>query len=300
MKLEMNEINSYLDYCANQRKLSKHTIKAYRIDLTKLYTDLGDEELNKITLTNYIDMLHSKYKSRTVRRNIASITAFVSYLLFNEIIDTNPIEKVCVNFKAEKVLPKTISKETLNRFFRTLNDELEYASNKHQEVIANRNIALINMLMATGIRVSELSHIKRSDIDFDKKVIKIYGKGSKERILNIESDRLLKAIKCYDDYMPKDRTYLFYNNLHQRLSEQSIRNVIYKICDLADIKEKITPHMFRHSFATMLLEEDVDIRFIQKILGHSSITTTEIYTHVSSNKQKEIMRDKNPLDSLSE
>lgn len=300
MKLEMNEINSYLDYCANQRKLSKHTIKAYRIDLTKLYTDLGDEELNKITLTNYIDMLHSKYKSRTVKRNIASITAFVSYLLFNEIIDTNPIEKVCVNFKAEKVLPKTISKETLNRFFRTLNDELEYASNKHQEVIANRNIALINMLMATGIRVSELSHIKRSDIDFDKKVIKIYGKGSKERILNIESDRLLKAIKCYDDYMPKDRTYLFYNNLHQRLSEQSIRNVIYKICDLADIKEKITPHMFRHSFATMLLEEDVDIRFIQKILGHSSITTTEIYTHVSSNKQKEIMRDKNPLDSLSE
>lgn len=149
--------------------------------------------------------------------------------------------------------------------------------------------------MSTGLRISEVCNLKKDDVNINEKYIRILGKGSKERILQIENEDVLKSLKEYKILTANENEYYFFNNrIGRKLSEQSVRNIIYDITKNAHIKQHITPHMFRHSFATMLLEEDVDIRYIQKILGHSSITTTQIYTHVTSNKQREILKEKNP------
>lgn len=163
-----------------------------------------------------------------------------------------------------------------------------------------RHIAVLELLFATGIRISELCSIRNCDIDLKEGLILIHGKGSKERLIQIPNKSVLLSLRTYYDSksLSRNTKYFFTNRLDNRLSEQSVRFMIRKYTSMAGIEEKITPHMFRHTFATMLLEEDVDIRYIQKILGHSSIITTQIYTHVSSNKQRDILDRKNPRNKI--
>ena len=164
-----------------------------------------------------------------------------------------------------------------------------------------RDIAIIELLFATGMRISELCSLKPKDIDLQSSNILIYGKGAKERILQIGNPEVLSALISYRDTFEKDIAacgYFFVNRLKQRLSDQSVRFMIDHYARLAGIEQHITPHMFRHSFATLLLEQDVDIRYIQRMLGHSSISTTEIYTHVSNAKQKDILVHKHPRNLM--
>ena len=164
-----------------------------------------------------------------------------------------------------------------------------------------RDIAVIGLLFASGMRISELCILKQNNIDLKNRTVLIYGKGSKEHIVQIGNDDVLKSISTYIDNFRSelDNTdYLFVNRLKERLSEQSVRNMINKYVDLAGIQMHITPHMFRHSFATLLLEADVDIRYIQNMLGHSSINTTQIYTSISTHKQKEIFESRHSRNGM--
>ena len=151
------------------------------------------------------------------------------------------------------------------------------------------------------MRISELCSLKPADIDLESKTILIYGKGSKERILQIGNGEVIAALSLYQDTFREDISicgYYFVNRRHNRLSDQSVRFMINRYAELAGIDQHLTPHMFRHSFATLLLEQDVDIRYIQRMLGHSSISTTEIYTHVSNVKQKDILYNKHPRNLM--
>ena len=149
--------------------------------------------------------------------------------------------------------------------------------------------------------MAEICNLHSQGVDFIGKSVKLYGKGSKERIIPIENNSVLTILSdYYFIYAEKisDCGYFFVNKYGKRLTEQSVRCMINSCCQTCGISMHITPHMFRHSFATLLLEQDVDIRYIQKLLGHSSITTTQIYTHVTSAKQKEIIKTKHPRNNL--
>lgn len=164
-----------------------------------------------------------------------------------------------------------------------------------------RDIAVIGLLFATGVRVSELCSLTPAQIDFTTYKIIINGKGSKERILQIGNEDVKEILSEYYTVFKTDITktgWFFINRLHKRYSEESVRNMIIKYLKLASIDMHVTPHMFRHSFATLLLESDVDIRYIQRMLGHSSIKTTEIYTNVSTSKQNSILTAKHPRNSM--
>lgn len=274
--------SNYIEKCEYQRKLSHKTIKAYSIDLKQFYQQIPSLD-NKEALNQYFLELHRKYKPKTVKRKIASIKAFYHYLEFEELIEHNPLHKIDTRFKEPLLLPKTITWQDMTKILQTIH---QFKNSK--------DIAIIELLICTGMRVSEISNLKQENINLNEKVIRIYGKGGKERILSIDNDNLLKALHTYKQEYSFSCEYFFINRSHNKISEQSIRFMIKKYTKLAGIDKNITPHMFRHTFATMLLEEDVDIRYIQNILGHSSITTTQIYTHVNNIKQREILTLKNP------
>lgn len=157
---------------------------------------------------------------------------------------------------------------------------------------------MFEIMFATGMRISEICSLKNDDVDLKNKIIRIYGKGSKERLIQIENTDVINALKDYKKHNHSKTNYFFTNKLDNRLAEQSVRFMINHYVKLAGINMHITPHMFRHSFATLLLEEDVDIRYIQQLLGHSSITTTQIYTHISMKKQRNILAKKHPRNKL--
>ena len=164
-----------------------------------------------------------------------------------------------------------------------------------------RDIAVLELLFATGVRVSELCTLGYDDVRLEEGEIKIYGKGAKERFVQIANPNVLGALHCYQEAYKDAITQsgaFFVNRLHKPLSDQSVRSIVNKYCRLAGVESHITPHMFRHSFATLLLEEGVDIRYIQRLLGHSSILTTQIYTHVAGKKQRDILLEKHPRNKI--
>ena len=297
------EIENYLVYCKRNKGLSDKTIKAYRIDLNQFlsYSNNAGSDMTfgKQMLVEYISTM-SVYKPKTQKRKIAALKAFCSYLECEEIIEYTPFHKIRTKFKEPVLLPKTIQIGTINKLFKYMYKSIEGKNkNSKQYVFLLRDIVAIEMLFCTGARISEICSLKRENIVWTDVSIKIYGKGSRERVVYIGNSDVIKILKRYFD-LTKDNAndYLFVNRLGNRLSEQSLRFAIYKYIKAAGISQHITPHMFRHSFATMMLDENVDIRYIQNILGHSSITTTQIYTHVSIAKQKEIMLKNNPRNGL--
>ncbi|OEF96843.1 tyrosine-type recombinase/integrase [Desulfuribacillus alkaliarsenatis] len=294
-------INSYLGYCQYQKKLSPKTIKAYTIDLQQFqtYLDSINKKIHKQTITGYITHIHKNYKSKSIKRKIACLKAFFNHLEYEELIISNPFDKINVKFKEPFVLPKTIPIETIQKILSASYSEKKGTTHANNSV--TRDIAVLELLFATGVRVSELCSLKEHDVDINSQLIRISGKGSKERIVQIGNIDVLNALKNYQQCFAKHITqcgYFFVNRFYQRLSEQSVRFIIRKYTKQANVDKHLTPHMFRHSFATLLLEEDVDIRYIQKLLGHSSITTTQIYTHVTSTKQKQILTTKHPRNKI--
>ena len=249
----------------------------------------------------YITELHKRYKPKSVKRKIASLKAFFHYLEYTELLEQNPFDKLDVHFREAKLLPKTIPFYSIQKFLSVLYEQKNLAVSAYQFRCCLRDIAAIELLFATGMRISELCSLHPSDIDLENNTVLIYGKGAKERILQIGNPEVIVALKSYQDSFKEDISncgYFFVNKQKHKLSDQSVRFMINRYANLAGIEQHITPHMFRHSFATLLLEQDVDIRYIQKMLGHSSISTTEIYTHVSSAKQKDILVNKHPRNFM--
>lgn len=296
-----NEVKKYLKYCSEQKKLSRHTLKAYRIDLMQFIASKEGISISKDDLTDYIKHLHQTYQPKTVKRKIATLKAFIHYLYYQDIIELNPFDKIDTSFKEPTRLPRTIPEHIIHQILTVSYKNIETAVTEYEKLAAIRNTAIIELLFATGARISEICSLKAKNIDLTARTILIFGKGSKERIIQIENDDVIAVLKQYmlafSDYIHSD-SYFFLNNRHNRLSEQSVRTIIKNLERQINSPIHITPHMFRHSVATLLLEEDVDIRYIQRILGHSSITITQIYTHVTLSKQKEILRTKHPRNKI--
>lgn len=292
----------YLNFCTNRKNLDQKTIKSYRIDLWQ-YTDYTDKNNiewdSKCSIENYIEHLHNRYKPKSVKRKIASLKAFFHYLENEDIIELNPFHKIQIKYKEPFILPKTISISNIEAIINYAYEQYKKATTAFSRKVALRNILILELLFATGMRISELCSLKADRLDFNDYIIKIYGKGSKERLIQICNANVRRLIDKYIlTIKPEENEYFFINRLHHRLSEQSVRYMIDDYAKNAKISQHITPHMFRHSFATLLLEEDVDIRYIQQMLGHSSITTTQIYTHTSIGKQKAILTTKHPRNKF--
>lgn len=291
----------YLNFCRYQKGLNPKTIKAYTIDLRQYYEFNLNSNYNwfeKNALNEFIYELHKKYKPRTARRKIACLKAFFHYLELEEILEINPFNKIQTKFQEPFVLPRTIPLKTIKKLLKTVYKEKDKPMSEYRKGVVLRDIAMFEILFATGMRISEICSLKNDDIDFKSRIIWVYGKGAKERLIQIENTDVLNALKEYKRSNHLKSDYFFTNRLGNRLSEQSVRFMINHYVKLAGIDLHITPHMFRHSFATLLLEEDVDIRYIQQLLGHSSITTTQIYTHISMKKQRNILAKKHPRNKL--
>lgn len=292
-------IDEFINYCRYHKKLSDKTIRAYKIDLSQ-YGDFSDE-LSKQALWDYIEYLNKKYKPKTAKRKLATLKAFIHFLLLQDLIDFNPFDKLETTIKEPLLLPKTIPLGVIAKLISFSYQQIVFAKSDYQIRSAVRNTAILEMLFATGARVAEICTLRSDNVDLLGNSVKFYGKGSKERIIPIENFAVLSILRKYHSLFEKeipDSGYFFVNKLGRRMTEQSVRNMINFYCKQCGVDMHITPHMFRHSFATLLLEEDVDIRYIQRMLGHSSITTTQIYTHVTSAKQKEILKTKHPRNKL--
>ena len=295
-----NQISNYLEYCQNQKCLDSKTLKAYRIDLKQFHSAIPSIAPIQVTseiLENYIASLHQTYKPKTVKRKIASIKAFFRYLEYKELIDKNPFNRIQIKFREPTILPKTIPLQVVETFLSTIYIQRTNAPSTYQKRNALRDAAVIELLFATGIRITELCSLKANDVNLYEKTILIYGKGAKERKLQIGNEDVITILQEYkDNFINEIQTcnYFFVNQSSRPLSDQAVRRMINKYSSLAAIELHITPHMFRHTFATSLLEADVDIRYIQEMLGHSSINITEIYTHVAMSKQRDILTTKHP------
>lgn len=304
MEILTTHMEQYLAYCTNHKKLDQKTVKAYRIDLGQFIcfsADYNNMSLKDI-ISDYIANLNQAYKPRSVKRKIASIKAFCTYLSYEDIVEENPFGKIRLSFREPSLLPRTIPVEDINKFFKTIYEQMHRTDmTDFQYKKALRDVAVIELLFATGVRVSELCNLTDASVNCTEGIIRIYGKGKKERVMYIENDNVLEILKKYREHFIeqiRQNGYFFINRNGERFSEQSVRFMIRKYVNMAGINLHITPHMFRHSFATLLLEEDVDIRYIQTFLGHSSIKTTEIYTKVSTHKQKEIFASKHPRNKI--
>lgn len=301
--LLQDEIDKYLHYCEFQKELDAKTIKAYRTDLKQFtafmeqYETIGKDEMN-----SYLMHIHNMHKQKTVKRKIASVKALYRYLEEEEIIELNPFHKVKTKFKEEIVLPKIVPRNTIENLLDYLYKEMHSESNTEwQKRIILRDIAVVETLFSTGLRISELCHLQSKYFDSQTGVLCIQGKGGKERYLQIGSGDVLAILNSYKDKFQDNITehgFFFVNRYGQPLSEQSARRMIHKHAAAIQTDRNITPHMFRHSFATFLIEEDVNIRYVQKMLGHSSITTTQIYTHVATEKEREILRTRHPRNKM--
>lgn len=293
-------IENYLEYCNTQKRLDKKTLKAYKIDLRQFSEQTSLHKITEITsetLEDYIAKLHQQYKPKTVKRKIASLKALFHYLEYRDIIERNPFNKIQVRFREPVILPKTIPLHTVETFLATIYKQRNNAKTDYQKRNALRDAAVAELLFATGIRISELCTLKSDDVNLFEGTILIYGKGGKERRIQIGNETVIHILEEYkSDFHTeiKDCKHFFANQSGKALSDQSVRRMIKKYSSLAGIDLHITPHMFRHTFATSLLDADVDIRYIQEMLGHSSINVTEIYTHVAVAKQRDILNTKHP------
>jgi len=295
-------MDDYLMYCKGQKKLSAKSIKVYAIDLEQFKRHTTSDNIPvKSDISTYIMYLHKTNKPRMVKRKIASIRAFFNYLEFEEIIPSNPMKKIKTKFQIPQMLPKTIPLTIIENILFVAYQELKQARTVYAYTSALRNAAIIEFLFATGLRVSELCSLNAQYMDLANGSIRILGKGSKERVLQIGNPEVLSILRLYSEKNTeriRNAGFFFVNRLSSRISEQSVRFLIKRLGLKANIGQKLTPHMFRHSFATLLLEEDVDIRYIQRMLGHSSILTTQIYTQITMEKQRQILTVKHPRNHI--
>lgn len=299
----IREMENYLHVCEAQRELNKKTVKAYRIDIIQFWDYLVGNQLliDKSGINHYLDYLHDKYKQRTVKRKIASIKAFFSYLDYEERIESNPFNRVRVRFKEEQLLPRSVSQETIEKLLKHMYQQMGNVElSKWKRRLLLRDICVIELLFMTGIRISELCELHQDSIDLSKGTVCVYGKGSKERIIPIGSIKVLQLLQEYKKEFEKEiEGNFFVNRYGEPLSTQSVRLMIQSYTQASGIGQHITPHMIRHSFATLLLEKGVDIRIIQQLLGHASIVTTQIYTNVASEQKKKILEMYHPRNEMS-
>jgi integrase/recombinase XerD len=302
-------IKGFIFHCQYEKNLNEKTINAYTIDLEQFQSYINTQNLNpdvdsisKDLIKNYLQTIHG-FKPKTVKRKIASLKAMFNYLEYENDDFINPFRKIKIRLKEPQTLPMVMTINEVKKILGTMYEELNRntKTDAYTYKAQIRNIAIVELLFATGIRVSELCHLKTADMDMKSGIIKVFGKGSKERMIQICDSEIKTALRRYRklyNVSIKEDSHFFINRLGHPVSTQSVRLMLHRYVQKAGIAKNVTPHTFRHTFATLLLEENVDIRYIQNMLGHSAITTTQVYTHINSESQKKILATKHPRRKL--
>jgi len=302
-------ISQFLFHCQYEKNLSPKTLKAYSIDLKQFRAFLETElhltelaQIDKVPLRAYIKSLFGPLAEKSVKRKVATLKALFHHLEREDEVAVNPFRKIDVRIKEKKRLPRTVPLADLERLFRYLYrrkaEISDRGSQAYQALV--RDIAVLELLFATGARVAEVCGLAAEDVDLRRGQARILGKGGRERVLPFQ-DEALKILREHLSLSsePKDQSSSFFRNREgNRLSEQAVRAALRKHAKQAGVQLTITPHMLRHSLATLLLEEGVDIRYIQHLLGHSSIATTQIYTEVRDQGQRRVLSSKHPRRRL--
>ena len=288
----MKYLEEYLKYLKYQKKYSEDTINSYEEDLVEFFEFLDREDINVLKLTYddirfyLMELDEKKNKASTVSRKLSSLRGFYKYLINNEYMNNNPFALI-KSPKKEKKLPRFFYYNELEEMFNSIDISTP---------LGQRNRLILEVLYASGIRVSELVNIKVKDINDEE--IKVLGKGNKERIARIgDYAREILDLFLSDGYLTLNKNnseYLFLNNNGNKLTTRGVRYILDEIIKNTSINKKISPHMLRHSFATHLLNEGCDILSVQELLGHESLTATAIYTHVTTDRLKDVYYKTHP------
>lgn len=291
-------LDDFLRHCRFERKLDEKTISAYRCDIIQFAGTLanGSETLvvniKRDDIQCWLETI-SAFKFRTMKRKIASVNAFMRYMewLFEDF--NNPLRQVRIKLKEPQRLPVVMTKAETGRILARLDENVRSGKGFSQShKLAVRNKAVIELLFGTGMRIGELCGLRNCDVDLERGLVRIIGKGNKERVVDVCMPVTLAALREWVQVRetPTDtNAFFFTNRLGHGLAPQIVRLLVHQIAKECNIDKNVTPHTFRHTFATLLLEENVDVFTIQHILGHSSISTTQIYLHVNPVRQRDIL-----------
>lgn len=280
-------LEKYLSYLDIEKNYSKHTLLNYKIDLEEFFAFIAEtpvEKVDYLTLRRYLARLREKnHKPRTLARKLSSLRSFFKFLTREGHVKNNP-SNLLMTPKLDKKLPNFLTEEEMTRFL-----EAPVLS----EEAGLRDRAILETLYSTGIRVSELVGLDVDHIDFIGNIIKVFGKGKKERLVPI-GDQALAAIRRYVEGRAKKSQVLFLNKNGTRLTARSVCNITDKYIRMAGVRDGVSPHVLRHSFATHLLNRGADLRSVQELLGHVNLSTTQIYTHMTTEKLKNIYAKAHP------
>ena len=293
------KLEDFKSYITVEKNFSDHTAKAYYADILAYLIWLDETGCEEVNLEKVREYLHHiqiyNYKKTTLARKIASLRTFYKYLHREKKVETNPAINL-ISPKRPKSLPKFITMEEIEQILNNINIDTP---------AGYRNRTILELLWASGMRISELSGLNFGNLNLENNEITVFGKGAKERIILI-TDRAKTYLQNYintvrplvaKDYtLPpvNDESPVFINKTGYRLQPKTVRNVINEIVEKIELPKHVTPHMFRHSFATHLIENGADLRVVQELLGHASISNTQIYTHISTQHMKEVYNETHP------
>ena len=297
--LSKEYLNNFKLYLEVERNFSIHTIRAYSSDILSFIIYLDEfklENVNYQKIKEYLSFIaRFNYSKTTITRKISAIRMFYKYLYRENIVKNNPLKGVMAP-KVQKKLPIFLTEDEINQILNTIPIDT---------VQGFRNRTIFELLYSTGIRVSELTSLNFGNLNLEENEIKVLGKGNKERIVlfsnttkdflrtYIDTARKMLYQNGYKDTVNQD-TPLFVNNTGYRLQAQSVRKILKNIIKQIELPKNVTPHKFRHSFATKMLENGADLRVVQELLGHASISNTQIYTHISSKHLKDVYNKTHP------
>jgi integrase/recombinase XerC len=286
----MDLIQLFRDFLLFEKRYSKNTADAYCRDIKLMneyfsQSGLSLDELEKDDLKDYLGAIYADVKPSSLRRKIAAIRQFYALLMKRNLIDENPSITISGPGKSG-ILPGALTRQEMEKLINF---------NFSDDIKGLRNRAIIELLYSSGIRVGELVSVKIKDIDFRNKVIRVLGKGKKERLIPVTS----QALSTVDSYLMKRAgktgdTIIFCNLKGKPVTERGVQYIIDRIAIECGIFRKVTPHMLRHSFATHFLENGMNLRYLQHLLGHSNLSTTEIYTHLSIEELKKVYNRSHP------
>ncbi len=294
-------LNEFIDTLNAEKGYSRHTCRAYRIDISEFIgftagADISEEttaeklflerlaSIDKISVRNYLAFLVKNKKSkRTIARKLSSLKAFFNYLVKSNRLTVSPADMIPFP-KLEKTIPRFLSIDDLFYLLDSIKPDTWFDK---------RNLAMFETFYSTGMRVSEIEGMNMDDIDFENQMIRVLGKGSRERIVPV-GKRALNAIKEYRASLKEYQVPVFLNKDFSRLGSRSIRRILDQIVKACQLSVPVSPHTLRHSFATHMLDSGADLRGIQEILGHKSLSTTQIYTHVSMDRLMQVYDKAHP------
>lgn len=294
----MDYLSKFINYLKATKNLSQKTLIAYSSDLNQF--NCFEHDILSPDICAFISYLSSdlNLKDTSIRRKIITLKNFYDYLLVNDIISASPFRKIKFRFKQERKLPKTVPVSDINKILKCFNVDISSYSTFAQKSFI-RDAALIDLLISTGIRIGEAVAITLEDIITSERTLLIHGKGRKQRLIYISSSITWNRIKILiKERANSNNNYLFVNRYGQPITIHGVEDIYKKYIKKAQIHAKSTPHYLRHTFATNLLANGADLRSVQEILGHASVATTQIYTEVTTNRKKQVLKKYNYRNKL--